>query len=97
MQYHRVMLLLLARVEVSTPSPVPSRVPLNGIVEDGNGTTTTLNLDEIKASMNTEIFDFSNPVIPTLSVQERLCFRMLTEDLPSPKNLPCNLFCRALL
>ncbi|CAM9420198.1 unnamed protein product [Ectocarpus fasciculatus] len=45
---------------------VSSCVPLNGIVEDGNG-TTTLNLDEIKASMSTEIFDFSNPVIPTLA------------------------------
>ncbi|CAM9684465.1 unnamed protein product [Ectocarpus sp. 12 AP-2014] len=64
---HGVVLLLLARAVVSSPSPGPSCVPLNGIVDDGNATTTTLNLDEIKVSMNAEIFDFSNPVIPTLA------------------------------
>lgn len=41
-------------------------VPLSGIEADGDG-QTALNLDAIKLSMSVEIFDFSNPVIPTLA------------------------------
>ena len=43
-----------------------SCVSLTGIEIDGDG-QTALNLEEIRSSMSVEIFDFSNPVIPTLA------------------------------
>jgi len=41
-------------------------VVLKGIEEHGDG-QTALNLADIKASMKDSIYDFSNPIIPTLA------------------------------
>lgn len=79
--YHGVALVLLARVVDSTPSCVP----LIGIEKDGDG-TATLNLDEMKVSMELEVFDFNNAVVPALvacsSGGFKVCLR--AAELPSP-------------
>ncbi|CAM9338597.1 unnamed protein product [Ectocarpus sp. 8 AP-2014] len=60
--YHGMVLALLARVVVST---TPSCVPLIGIEKDGDG-TATLNLDDMRVSLELEVFDFNNAVVPAL-------------------------------
>lgn len=60
--YHGMVLALLAPVVVST---TPSCVPLIGIEKDGDG-TATLNLDDMRVSLELEVFDFNNAVVPAL-------------------------------